>query len=78
MAESGEIRKITITMDLATGDIIAPIIDNAGNSATKLTPEQFEDRYKRGMKYCGTIFHSKLSPGCVIITVGGTPYLICY
>ncbi len=72
-------QRAIITVETETGNV-AKVVDENGNKATKLTPEELHKIYEsqEGLKYVGTILHSHSSPGCIYIIIGGWAFKICF
>jgi hypothetical protein len=77
MTKSGS-KYMKIKIEAETGKVVK-IVDEKGNKATELTSEELQEIYQnKAPKHIGEILHIHSSPGCVIVVILGTPYLICW
>jgi hypothetical protein len=74
----GGSKQMVITADTQTGEIVS-IVDEKGNKATRVDPEELEKIYKSedGLKFVGTILYGHSSPGCFYVVLGGWGFKIC-
>jgi len=71
-------KHMKITISTETGQLVK-VTDENNNPATQLTPAELQQIYNtQSPQHIGTILYTHSSPGCVILTLGGTSYLICW
>lgn len=67
-----------ITLSTETGELVK-VTDENDNPAKELTPAELKQIYKtQNPQHIGTILYTHSSPGCFILTLGGTPYMVCF
>lgn len=76
----GGSKHMIITVDTETGKVVEPVVDENGNEATRVDPEQIEKIYQseNGFKFVGSILHAESNPRCVFFSIGGRYYRICW
>jgi hypothetical protein len=72
-------KAMIVTVETKTGKIVK-VVDEYGRKPKEISPTSLEKIYRSrpGFKYVATILHTHSSPGCVVIIIGGRPYLICW
>ena len=69
---------IKIKIKTETGELVK-VTDENGNPATKLTPAELQQIYQtKAPTHIGEILHTHSSPGCIIVVIGGWPFMICW
>jgi hypothetical protein len=69
---------IKITISTETGQLVKVTNEN-DQQADQLTPAELQQiMQNQAPLQIGEIFYTHSSPGCVIIVMFGSPYLVCY
>jgi hypothetical protein len=69
---------IKITISTETGQLVKVTNENE-QQADQLTPAELQQIFQNQAPLkIGEIFYTHSSPGCVIIVMFGSPYLVCY
>ena len=69
---------VKIRINTETGELI-DIKDHNNKLAKKLTPAELQQiMQNQAPLQIGEIFYTHSSPGCVIIVMFGSPYLVCF
>jgi len=74
----GGSKHMKITLSTETGELVK-ITDENNNPAKQLTPAELQQIYKtKNPQHIGTILYTHSSPGCIVFTIGGYAYKVCW
>ena len=72
-------KEMIIHVSTEDGHVIK-VVNERGDPASPVIPNELEKAFqsKVGVKHVAVVLHTHASPGCVIIIIGGTPYMVCF